>query len=221
MYSRFFGSVIFPVAERITGSCITQSRKELEKTQWLPAGEIQAIQVERLRALIQYSYREIPYYHRLMDEHGVSPADIRTLADLARLPVLHKGDIQMHADDLRPASYPGRARYWSSGGSTGQPVRFFRGLEDYSHAWAAAFRGWGWAGYHPGDRIVTLWGNPAAIHAGMNLKKKVQNRLFRRHLLSAYNMTEESLSEYTRFIRSFQPAFIRGYAQGVARESRR
>jgi len=173
------------------------------------------IQEKRLRALVSFSYREVPYYRRAMKERGLLPEDIRTLSDLGRLPVLRKSDVQLSSDELRPVNYDGRVLKWSSGGSTGRPVQFLRGLDDYSQAWAAAFRGWGWAGYRPGDSIVNLWGSPITLMASRNVKKKVQNSLLRRHTLSAYNMTGEALAQYTRFIRSHRPMFIRGYAQAI------
>jgi phenylacetate-CoA ligase len=71
---------------------------------WQPDGEcmdreeLEQLQLERLEATLTRVYKNVPFYRRRFDEAGFVPDDLRTLADLARLPFTTK-------DDLR-ASYP-------------------------------------------------------------------------------------------------------------------
>ena len=62
--------------------------------------EIAAFQNERLQEQISYVYSHSPYYKRLFDESHVSPEDIKTVADLQRLPVTTKTELQKFNNDF-------------------------------------------------------------------------------------------------------------------------
>ncbi len=71
---------------------------------WEPAQEkmdreeLAQLQLERLESTLNRAYGNVPFYRRKFDAMGISPEDIGSLADLARLPFTTK-------DDLR-ANYP-------------------------------------------------------------------------------------------------------------------
>ena len=56
--------------------------------------EIVAYQSAHLRRLVSHAYRSVPYYRALFDRHGVAPHHVRTVADLALIPVTTKRDLQ-------------------------------------------------------------------------------------------------------------------------------
>jgi phenylacetate-CoA ligase len=214
-YSRAFGAFILPVLDRFEGTSISSALADLNKSQWWSREEIETLQTKRLRALITHAYRNIPFYHRLFERVGLSPDAIRSLEDLSRLPILTKHDLQQHSCEMTPGKPFGKVMPGTSGGSTGTPVQFIRGSTDYSQAWAAAFRGWRWAGYCPGDRMYTLWGNPLGLKGKRRLKKKVQAILFRNSSLSAYEMTENMMHSYADHLSKQRSFFLRGYAQAI------
>src|SRR5579871_5482769 len=47
-----------------------------------------ALRDERVRETVRYCYERSSYYRRKLDELGVAPDEIRTVADLERLPIL-------------------------------------------------------------------------------------------------------------------------------------
>lgn len=47
-------------------------------------------EVDKLRQIVQHAYTHAPAFQSILDGAGVSPADIRTLADLDRIPVTSK-----------------------------------------------------------------------------------------------------------------------------------
>ena len=61
----------------------TMSRKDLE-----------ALQLERLQALVKRVYQKIPFYKESFDKAGVNPEDIKSLADLTKLPFTVKQDMR-------------------------------------------------------------------------------------------------------------------------------
>ncbi len=52
--------------------------------------QIKAWQDERLVEQVRHVYANVPYYKKLMDEKGVTPADIKSSDDLYKLPFLTK-----------------------------------------------------------------------------------------------------------------------------------
>src|SRR5687768_16219464 len=55
---------------------------------------LQALQGERLRALVGYVYARSPFYRARFDEYGIAPESVRDLGDLERLPFTVKGDLR-------------------------------------------------------------------------------------------------------------------------------
>ena len=55
---------------------------------------VKRIQDRRVRRLVRKAYR-IPFYKERFDAAGVKPEDIRTGADLTRLPLLHKEELRV------------------------------------------------------------------------------------------------------------------------------
>lgn len=60
---------------------------------WKSAESIKKLQERKLRALIDHAYRNVSYYRTLLDSAGVRPRDIRSLADLERIPPTSKADL--------------------------------------------------------------------------------------------------------------------------------
>lgn len=55
---------------------------------------LREIQGERLKATIQRVYANVPYYSQKMKEAGITPDDINTVDDLAKLPFTYKADLR-------------------------------------------------------------------------------------------------------------------------------
>jgi phenylacetate-CoA ligase len=189
-----------------------------ERDQWLAPERLQALQFERLRALIDFCWREVPYYRRRWTELGMQPGDIRDMDDFARLPVLTKADIRANVDDLKATSHKATLGYKATGGSTGEPLRFGFTRESNDRRVAVMWRGYGWAGSRMGRRTLFLWGgpvgNPSAAH---QLKDRLYNAVFARKLLDSFHMSETNLASYADAIDAYRPEVIVGYVGPLVR----
>ena len=56
--------------------------------------EIRKIQSEKLKKQIEHVWNDVPYYRKKMEEKGVTPADIQSVDDLYKLPLLSKADLR-------------------------------------------------------------------------------------------------------------------------------
>ncbi len=88
--------------------------------------QILAWQNERLVKQVQHVWDNVPYYRKKMEEKGVTPADIRGVADLHKLPFLTKDDLR----EAYPYGLMGKpksecVRIHSTSGTTGKRVVAF------------------------------------------------------------------------------------------------
>ncbi len=92
----------------------------------MPVEEIKKLQSERLVKQVAYVYEHNKYYRKLMEEKGVTPADIQGLDDLKKLPFLTKNDLR-EAYPYGLLSCPTRdcVRIQSTSGTTGRRVVAF------------------------------------------------------------------------------------------------
>jgi phenylacetate-CoA ligase len=86
-------------------------------------GELESLQLKRLRSTLQHAYANNPKYTRKFDAAGVHPNDLRSLADLARFPFTTKADLR-EAYPFGFFSVPMEqvARIHASSGTTGKPT---------------------------------------------------------------------------------------------------
>ena len=121
MHPLLVNRLIYPVIERIKGKPTHARLRELERTERLSPEALGRLQLERLRAHLEFAHREVPYYQRIFDERGFRPADVRSLNDLARLPFLTKETIRRHCDDLQPRAPARRVTRMTTGDRPAPP----------------------------------------------------------------------------------------------------
>jgi len=100
------------------------------RTQWLSSVSISDLSLKRLRALMQYSYDNVPYYHRIFKERNLTSSDIKSVKDLHKLPRLTKKIVKDNFDKMISSNFPKSDLVpWSTGGSTGVPLKFMQDRE--------------------------------------------------------------------------------------------
>lgn len=88
--------------------------------------QIRAWQDERLVQTVQHVYENVPYYRNLMDQKGVTPADIQSVDDLHKLPFLTKDDLrEAYPYGLLARPLRDCVRIQSTSGTTGKRVVAF------------------------------------------------------------------------------------------------
>ncbi|ATD81936.1 phenylacetate-CoA ligase [Desulfovibrio desulfuricans] len=93
------------------------------KQETLPREEMEALQLRRLRDLCNRVYANVPFYRKRFDEAGISPADIKSLADLKLLPFTEKQDLRdYYPFGLFAVPRDHIVRLHASSGTTGKAV---------------------------------------------------------------------------------------------------
>ncbi len=101
----------------------TPAPGDLEPIETASRDELAALQLQRLKATLARVYENVPHYRQAFDAKGVHPADLKSLADLAKFPFTTKHDLR--------ANYPFGmfavpreqvSRIHASSGTTGKPT---------------------------------------------------------------------------------------------------
>lgn len=86
-------------------------------------GQLQELQRERLRAILDHAYRNVPFYRRRFDEMGILPGDIREIEDIARFPFTTKEDLRdNYPFGMFAVPQSEIVRVHASSGTTGKPT---------------------------------------------------------------------------------------------------
>ena len=93
------------------------------KEETLSRSEMEALQLERLKETVARVYEKVEPYRKKMDEAGVRPEDIKTLADLSKLPFVTKQDMRdNYPFGLFAVPKDELVRIHASSGTTGKPT---------------------------------------------------------------------------------------------------
>lgn len=125
----------------------------------LPREALEAIQLRRLQSVVERVNAMVPFYKNKFQEAGVTPADIRSLDDLRRLPFTTKQDLRdNYPFGMFSVPMDNIVRIHASSGTTGKPTVVgytARDIQMWSELMARALTA---AGASRGDIIHNAYG---------------------------------------------------------------
>lgn len=102
-----------------------------EEIETMPREDIEALQEKGLIDVVKRVYENVPYYRAKMDEAGVKPEDIQSMADIVKLPFLTKDDLRdAYPYGLLAKPLSECVRIQSTSGTTGKRVVDFYTQKD-------------------------------------------------------------------------------------------
>ena len=125
----------------------------------LPTPELGALQIERLRAMLENAYANVPFYRKKLDEAGLKPGDVACHGDLAGLPFTTKIDLRDHYPFgmfARPRDQI--VRVHASSGTTGNPTTVGYTRADIDTWGDLIARTLAAGGVRPGDLLQNAYG---------------------------------------------------------------
>ena len=191
---------------------------EIERSQWLSRGGVEACQAQRLNTLLASALAHSPWHADRLCAAGLGEAveaGAVTLADLARLPTMNKRDARDHVDQLVWREAPGGVFRYTTGGSSGEPLIFYFGRERQASDAAGRMRARRWWGVEPGEREAYLWGAPVELNKTDRIKN-LRDRLVNQLVLNAFAMSPGRMDDYLDALQAWQPRCVYGYASSVA-----
>lgn len=121
--------------------------------------DLEALQLERLQALVKRVYQKIPFYKESFDKAGINPEDIKSLGDLTKLPFTVKQDMRdAYPFGLFAVPRKDVVRVHCSSGTTGTATVVGytqKDLENWGDCFARALNG---AGCGPDSTLQIAYG---------------------------------------------------------------
>ncbi len=126
---------------------------------YLPLPQLRQLQLQRLQAVVRRSYDRVPLFHQRMDERGLTPADVTSLADIAKLPFTVKTDLRdTYPSGLFASPMQEIVRLHASSGTTGKPIVVAYTREDIDVWTSVMMRSLAACGLHRGDIVQNAYG---------------------------------------------------------------
>jgi len=164
LYTALASRVLFPLQERLKKHTSPALLRAMEGSQWWPARRLDELRIARLCALLEHAGSHVPYYRDLFARLDFDPRTVTRLEDLRALPLLDKSTIRANTERMKSEQAVGLARF-NTGGSSGEPLIFFIGVERVSHDVAAKWRATRWWNVDIGDPEIVVWGSPVELGA--------------------------------------------------------
>jgi len=126
---------------------------------FMPRGRLREIQSERLLNMVNLSYNNVLLFRQRMDERHLTPADIRSIDDIRKLPFTIKADLRdTYPFGLFASPMKDIVRLHASSGTTGKPIVVAYTQDDIK-TWAfAVSRAFAACGVQKGDIAQVSYG---------------------------------------------------------------
>ena len=110
--------------------------ESLKETEWEDESYIEDFQVKKLRDLIEYCDKNIPYYKELFKKINLNSLDINTIKDLEKIPILTKELVRENFEKLKNPNFKGEIVHAHTSGSTGKSLQFDFSKDAILYRWA-------------------------------------------------------------------------------------
>lgn len=182
--------------------------KEIDGLYNMSETDLQKRNEKRFLEIFRTAYDKSKFYHKFYSDHGIKKEDIKTLADIKKLPIMTKEMVKKYADEmLTVPKFMVISGHTS--GTTGTPLRIYESWPSIRRSQAYTYCARKRNGFTYGQRLVSLRGNLDKRQT--HLKVHVSNTLY----LSSYNINKETVGLYYKLISEWKPVAIEGYPSSL------
>jgi phenylacetate-CoA ligase len=126
---------------------------------YLPREQLSGVQLQRLQSVVARAYDRVALYRSRMDERGITPASIASLADIAKLSFTVKTDLRdTYPFGLFASPMEEIVRLHASSGTTGKPIVVAYTQADLDVWSEVMVRSFAACGVHRGDVVQNAYG---------------------------------------------------------------
>lgn len=130
-----------------------------KKAECMPRGELEALQLARLKNVVDTVYQRVPFYSSLFEKQGIRPSVVKSLKDIEDLPFTKKTDLRdNYPFGLLSVPVGQIRRIHASSGTKGKPTVVAYTDEDLEIWSEICARSLVTAGAKPGDIIHNSYG---------------------------------------------------------------
>ena len=187
--------------------------EEVFKVSSLSKDKIDDLNNKRLKKIVEYSYKNVPYYKRIFDENGISYTSINSKEDLKQIPLLTKKDIRDNYKDLiSRKAYRYICNEVETSGTSGEIVKLKRDINSIMYEEAFISRFINSMGYKDKEVRRAIFRGFVFPEYLKKKKKYFSNIPFSKDIIfSSYDLNSESFEYYLKKLEEFKPNIIFAY----------
>ncbi|MDH3690107.1 MAG: hypothetical protein OEU36_11585 [Gammaproteobacteria bacterium] len=198
------------------GFTLWNMRHERNLPYW-PLERLRELQSRRVKEMVAFAYEHVPHYREAIDSLGLTPADVRTAEDLAKLPIVEKNDLLLSPECfMSRGSRTGNALRVESSGTSGSAKSIYQDRRALFVALAHGQRQRQVLGQFVGRNLAyreMTGARPNSVHEQIRKYYEMHSWTPKRIDLNRQilPMIGVSMEEQVTRINRFRPAVIRGY----------
>lgn len=194
------------------GSDYKEIEKQVFARDTMSADEMHHFKSARLRGIVERAAEQVPYYRRLFRTIGLDPRSIRSIEDLAQIPVLSKRQVQERiADFCSDDRSRMRIHMAHTSGTTGTGLVFPMTIQAEQEQWAVWWRYRLRFGIDRSTWYAHFYGRGVVSPSQTRPPFWRVNRPGRQILFSGYHMSDRFLPYYIEELNRCRPPWIQGY----------
>jgi phenylacetate-CoA ligase len=183
----------------------------IDSSQWWHEEQLKEYQWNKVKELLTYCNKNIPYYQTVFKRMGTTPDDFKTEDDFKKIPLLTRELLRDHAKELLPIGVDrSKIIKYNTGGSTGIPLLIYKARIDDIIEDAFMINQWSRVDYMPKDSRVILRG-----------EKIENNRIWEYQpysnawLFSSYHLSNVYIKEMVDKLNKIKPKFLHVYPSSL------
>ena len=185
----------------------------LKKNDIIKLSYLSELQVIRLSDVLKIAVKSIPYY-----KGHIPNIDLDNLSykDFLKIPILTKDIIRTKGDSLMNLEYENKNKAFknTSGGSTGEPVVFYRTEEQALHGMANYYYALSLNDVNIYETSVDLWGAERDMY-NTSEKFDLRSVLNNKYFLNTFVLSDEIIADYIKRLNKIKPSFIKAYVHSI------
>jgi phenylacetate-CoA ligase len=182
---------------------------ELRKHLRLKASELCELQQTRFRALLNHAYQNVPFYHQKFKMAGIKNDKIRSVNDIAKIPITTKAEIQQNTQKMFAKNFDlTRCIKRTTSGSTGVPLTVLADQKTVDFENALRIRTMLESGWRLSDKDLVIT-DPRHFYRGKHLYERLG--VMRQKHVSIFDDAEKQLAVLKRY----SPDVITGYPSSL------
>lgn len=177
---------------------------------------VSRLQDDRLENLLTHAYQTVPYYRETLNESGVVDQNGVDIGRFDEIPLLTKEVLRNDQRELWSNDPREGIITDTSGGTTGEPVKFAQDSVYLSWNRANKLYYHDLAGRDLGEPWIKLWGDESDVFdERQGIKSRLADFVLNRHTLNSFRMGETEMTEYVGQINDIQPKSMEVYVESI------
>lgn len=217
MKEYFVKYLSYPLQDMYKGTKILNTYEILLESQFWDSKKLENYRTEKMIDLVNYAYRNVPFYKNKYDEYGINIKSIQNFSDFETLPVITKDEVRKNNVSFFTKNYAKiRHKKGKTGGTTGPPVIVLKDTQNRSFTWGSYYRWLNWIGVKYYDPITTLWGvsitKTSFVDALYNI---IKNQIQNKQVVNTFNLNKSTFSKIYDEINKNKPKMVKGYLSSL------